>query len=152
MNENKSFEAIIGAIILLLCGLFFTHIFNTNKSHEKKKYSHNLYAKFNNIEGIKVGSKVKIGGVYVGVVEETKLKTDTYQVNVKIGLRDDIQLPTDSIISVASTGLLGEKFLNIKPGVEEDILQNGSSFNTAISTINLEDLIGKVVAAFGSNK
>lgn len=150
MNERKSFEAIIGAIIILICCLFFSHIVNTNKQVEKQKFGKILYANFTNIEGIKVGSEVKIGGVRVGMVKDAKLKTDTYQVNLKIGIRDDIQLPTDSIISVASTGLLGGKFLNIKPGVDDDILQNGGSFTNTISTLNLEDLIGKVVASFTS--
>ena len=150
MNEKKSFEAIIGAVVLLICGLFFSHIVNKNKQTEKQKFGNILYANFTNIEGIKIGSEVKIGGVRVGMVRDLKLKTDTYQVNVKIGVRDDLQLPTDSIISVASTGLLGGKFLDIKPGIDDDILQNGGSFTNTISTLNLEDLIGKVVASFGS--
>ena len=122
MNERKSFEAIIGAIIILICCLFFSHIVNTNKQVEKQKFGKILYANFTNIEGIKVGSEVRIGGVRVGMVKDAKLKT----------------------------GLLGGKFLNIKPGVDDDILQNGGSFTNTISTLNLEDLIGKVVASFTS--
>ena len=150
MENKKSFEAIIGALVLLLCGLFFSHIVKSNESLKQEKYKDVLYAKFNNIEGIKIGTEVKIAGVRVGFVEKTQLDTNTFQVKVKLNVMENLNIPDDSILAVTSSGLLGGKFLNIKPGVGDSVLTNGSSFTSTQSSMNLEDLIGKVVAAFTS--
>lgn len=150
MENKKSFEAIIGALILLLCGLFFSHIVKSNEWVKHEKYKDILYAKFNNIEGIKVGTEVKIAGVRVGFVENTQLDTNTFQVKVKLNVMENLNIPDDSILAVTSSGLLGGKFLNIKPGAGDTFLTNGSSFSSTQSSMNLEDLIGKLVASFTS--
>ena len=150
MNNKKSFEAIIGGLILLLCSLFFSHIVKSNQTIKQERYKDILYAKFNNIEGIKVGSEVKIAGIRVGLVESMKLDTNTFQAQLKLNVIDNLNIPDDSVISVASSGLLGGKFLNIKPGVSDIFLTNGASFSNTQSSLNLEDLVGKVVASFSS--
>ena len=91
MENKKSFEAIIGALILLLCGLFFSHIVKSNEWVKHEKYKDILYAKFNNIEGIKVGTEVKIAGVRVGFVENTQLDTNTFQVKVKLNVMENLK-------------------------------------------------------------
>ena len=150
MESNKSFEAITGGLVILFCGLFFTHIVKSNELVKREKYKDILYAKFNNIEGIKVGTEVKIAGVRVGQVVSTQLDTNTFQVKVKLNVVDNLNIPDDSTLAVTSSGLLGGKFLNIKPGVSDISLTNGASFSNTQSALNLEDLIGKVVASFSS--
>ena len=150
MSDKKSLEAVVGGIILLVCSLFFTHFIKVNNVSKKEAYKEILYAKFNNIEGIKIGSEVKIAGVRVGVVKDLKLDSSTFQVKAKLNVIENLNIPSDSVISVTSSGLLVGKFLNIKPGVEDAFLTNGASFSSTQSSLNLEDLIGKVVAAFGS--
>ncbi len=151
MGNKKSLEAIIGGIILLVCTLFFSHFIKVNNLTTKGEvYKEILYAKFNNIEGIKIGSEVKIAGVRVGVVKDLKLDTNTFQVKAKLNVAENLNIPSDSVIAVTSSGLLGGKFLNIKPGIEDNFLINGASFSSTQSSLNLEDLIGKVVAAFSS--
>ena len=148
MDNNKSFEAIIGGLILLICGLFFTHIMKSNSFVKKEKYNHILYAKFNNIEGIKIGTEVKIAGIRVGAVEKTEIDPSTFQVKVKLNIADNLKLPTDSSLNVSSSGLLGGKYLEIKPGMEDSVLKNGEYFSNTTSSLNIEDLINKVVASF----
>ena len=150
MEGKKSFEAIVGAVILLICALFVSHTVKIGKIQKRETYKNVLHAKFSNIDGIKVGSEVKIAGLRVGMVEETTLNPNTFQVEVKIGIKEGLNIPTDSVLAVTSSGLLGGKFLSIKPGADDMFLTNGSSFSLTQSTMNLEDLIGKVVAAFTS--
>ena len=76
------------------------------------------------------------------------MSNDDYSVNLKLSLKKDIKIPDDSIISIRSDGLLGGKFLDIKPGVSDNYLNNNDVFSATQSAINLEDLIGKVVASF----
>lgn len=149
MNTRKTFEAIIGFVILLICSLLLIHIVSFNQSAKSSKYNNILYANFNNIDGIKIGSEVKISGISIGYVEKMVLNNETYQVKVRLNIKNDIKIPNDSTIAVNSESLLGGKFLSIKIGASEEFLQNGDSFVATQSSMNLEDLIGKVVASIG---
>jgi len=148
MGNKKSFEAIIGVLVLLFCFLFFTHILKSNENVKREKYKDILYAKFNNIDGIKVGTEIKIAGVRVGYVEDIKLDTNTFQVKVKMDMSENLNIPDDSTISVSSSSLLGDKFLSIDPGISDTVLLNGSSFANTKSSMNIEDLVGKIATSF----
>jgi phospholipid/cholesterol/gamma-HCH transport system substrate-binding protein len=148
MGNKKSFEAIIGVLVLLFCFLFFTHILKSNENVKREKYKDILYAKFNNIDGIKIGTEIKIAGVRVGYVEDIKLDTNTFQVKVKMDMSENLNIPDDSTISVSSSSLLGDKFLSIDPGISDTVLLNGSSFTNTKSSINIEDLVSKIATSF----
>jgi phospholipid/cholesterol/gamma-HCH transport system substrate-binding protein len=146
-ENKKPFEAIVGCVVLLLCGLFFTHIVKINGTTKVEKYRDILYAKFNNIEGIKAGADVKIAGVRVGTVENIQLDPNIFQVKVKLNVLENLNIPDDSILSITSSGLFGDKFLDIKPGISDSVLTNGASFINTKSAINLDDLISKVATS-----
>ena len=148
MDTRKTFEAIVGFVIVLFCLLFSVNVFKSGIKIKNTKYNKLLYAKFNNIDGIKVGSVVKIAGVNVGSVENIELDTGDFNVKLTMRLRSDTSIPADSVISVNSEGLLGGKYLGIETGIEETYLQNGEYFSSTQSTMNIEKLIGKVVASF----
>ena len=148
MDTRKTFEAIVGFVIVLFCLLFSVNVFKSGIKIKNTKYNKLLYAKFNNIDGIKVGSVVKIAGVNVGSVENIELDTGDFNVKLTMRFRSDVSIPADSVISVNSEGLLGGKYLGIETGIEETYLQNGEYFSSTQSTMNIEKLIGKVVASF----
>ena len=148
MDTKKTFEAIIGFVIVLFCLLFVVNVFKSGIKIRNAAYNKLLYAKFNNIDGIKVGSVVKIAGVNVGSVENIELDTGDFNVKLTMRLRSDTSIPADSVISVNSEGLLGGKYLGIETGIEETYLRNGEYFNSTQSSMNIEKLIGKVVASF----
>ncbi|MBQ7552366.1 MAG: outer membrane lipid asymmetry maintenance protein MlaD [Rickettsiales bacterium] len=148
MDTRKTFEAIVGFVIVLFCLLFSVNVFKSGIKIKNTEYNKLLYAKFNNIDGIKVGSVVKIAGVNVGSVENIELDTGDFNVKLTMRLRSDTSIPADSVISVNSEGLLGGKYLGIETGIEETYLQNGEYFSSTQSTMNIEKLIGKVVASF----
>ncbi len=147
-DNKKPFEAIVGFVVLLICGLFFSHIVKLNQIPRIEKYKDILYAKFNNIDGINVGDDVKIAGIRVGVIEKIHLDRNVFQAEVKLNVLDNLKIPDDSILAVSSNGLFGGKFLEIKPGISEKVLTNGSSFVNTKSSINLDDLIGKLATSF----
>ena len=148
MDTRKTFEAIIGFVIVLFCLLFVVNVFKSGIKIRNAAYNKLLYAKFNNINGIKIGSVVKIAGVNVGSVENVELDNDDFNVKLTMRLRSDMNVPVDSVISVNSEGLLGGKYLGIEPGIEDTYLKSGEYFSSTQSTMNIEKLIGKVVASF----
>ena len=148
MDTKKTFEAIIGFIIVLFCLLFAVNVFKSGIKIKNTTYNKLLYARFNNIDGIKLGSIVKIAGVNVGSVEDIELDGSDFNVKLTMRLMSNISIPSDSVISVNSEGLLGGKYLSIEPGIEETYLKNGDYFSSTQSTMNIEKLIGKVIASF----
>ena len=148
METRKTFEGIIGFVIVLFCLLFAVNVFKSGIKIKNTTYNKLLYAKFNNIDGIKVGSVVKIAGVSVGSVENIELDNNDFNVKLTMRLRSDMDVPVDSVVSVNSEGLLGGKYLGVEPGIEDTYLKSGEYFTSTQSTMNIEKLIGKVVASF----
>ena len=106
--------------------------------------TYKLYAYFDNIAGLTVRSKVTMAGVTIGKVTAIDLDRDSYtgRVTMEIEKRVD-NLPLDSTASILTAGLLGEKYIGISVGGEEDLLADGATIHDTQSALVLEDLIGK---------
>ena len=98
-----------------------------------------LFARFSSIEGLKVGAVVEIAGVEVGRVKSIEL--DNYQAKVGISLSDVVKVPDDSILSIRTKGLLGEKYVRLSPGGSQDYLKPDGEIIETEPPINLEELI-----------
>jgi phospholipid/cholesterol/gamma-HCH transport system substrate-binding protein len=107
-----------------------------------------LQARFTNSGGLNPGSNVIISGVPVGRVDSVKLNPDDYSSLVLFSVRKDVRLPVDTIASIRTTGLIGDKFLALAPGGETEFLPAGSLITDTESTVDLESLISRF--AFGN--
>ena len=110
--------------------------------------TYKLIAKFDKIDGINIGSDVRMAGIKIGVILDQYLDTETYEAVLRFNLAGSINIPTDTIASVVSSGLLGKKYLSLEPGAEEIYLKDGEQIIHTQSSINIETLIGKF--AFGN--
>lgn len=139
--KKNNFEIIVGVFIVVFSVLFVLFTMKmTNKKINEEHYK--LYAVFENIEGINVGTKIKIGGIDIGEVEKLNIN-DNYQVKLVLKIKKDMLLPLDSNIKVATSGIIGGKYLRVDVGGEEEYLKNGDSFEYTESTMDLEDMITK---------
>lgn len=111
--------------------------------------TYTLYAEFENISGIKTGAAVQISGVTVGTVSELNLNEDALAVTT-LKLNKNIEIPKDSMASVKSQGIIGDKLIQISPGGDEESYQEGEVIVDTESALDLESLISKF--AFGSVK
>jgi phospholipid/cholesterol/gamma-HCH transport system substrate-binding protein len=107
-----------------------------------------LKARFSNAGGLNPGSNVLIAGVPVGRVEAIALNPADYSALVEIRVRTDVKLPVDSIASIKTSGLIGDKFLALSPGGEDEMLAAGALINDTESTVDIESLISRF--AFGN--
>lgn len=105
-------------------------------------------AVFDSVDGIALNSDVKIGGVKVGSVANIEFSPN-YQVIVTLHVQKGLVLPDDSTLAIATSGLIGDKYIEILPGCNSEALSPGGTFIQAKSAINIENLINKVVLAFG---
>jgi len=106
--------------------------------------TYKLYAYFDNIAGLTVRSKVTMAGVTIGKVTAIDLDRESYTGRVTLEIQQDIDiLPFDSTASILTAGLLGEKYIGISVGGEEETLGDGDTIRDTQSSLVLEDLIGK---------
>ncbi|AJE22394.1 outer membrane lipid asymmetry maintenance protein MlaD [Azotobacter chroococcum] len=106
--------------------------------------TYKLYAYFDNIAGLTVRAKVTMAGVAIGKVTAIDLDRNSYTGRVTMELERRVDnLPSDSTASILTAGLLGEKYVGISVGGEEELLKDGDSIQDTQSALVLEDLIGK---------
>jgi phospholipid/cholesterol/gamma-HCH transport system substrate-binding protein len=103
-----------------------------------------LYASFEEVGGLRPRAPVAIAGVKVGQVAEIRLDDDM-RARVMLDLDPSLALPSDSSARIVTSGLLGDQFITLEPGAEEDMLGPGDEIDFTESAISLESLIGKFV-------
>ncbi len=109
--------------------------------------NYTVVAQFDNIAGIKKGAAVQVAGVTVGQASKIWLDDDGYA-NVALLVGKSLELPVDSTASVKSQGLIGDKFIALSPGGEEELFKDGALLTDTESSVDIESLISKF--AFGS--
>ncbi|QLF92397.1 outer membrane lipid asymmetry maintenance protein MlaD [Pseudomonas sp. ABC1] len=136
----------IGVGLFLLAGLLALLLLSLRVSGltVASGEGYKLYAYFDNIAGLTVRSKVTMAGVNIGKVTAIDLDRESYMGRVTLEIRKDVDiLPTDSTASILTAGLLGEKYIGISVGGEEELLKDGDTIADTQSSLVLEDLIGK---------
>ncbi|MEC4674380.1 MAG: outer membrane lipid asymmetry maintenance protein MlaD [Nitrospirota bacterium] len=102
-----------------------------------------VYADFSSTSGLKAGAPVEIAGVAVGRVKAIHLKD--YQANVTLAIKSDITLYSDSIASIKTRGIIGEKFMEMSPGGAGDPLKTGDTIQDTEAGIDLEQVISQFI-------
>jgi phospholipid/cholesterol/gamma-HCH transport system substrate-binding protein len=144
---NNIFETIIGAVVIFISVFFLIFAKIQSDTIPDDLTTYKLIAKFDKIDGINIGSDVRMAGIKIGVILDQELDTETYEAVLEFNIASNIKIPSDTIASVVSSGLLGKKYLSLDPGAEEIYLKDGEQIIHTQSSINIETLIGKF--AFG---
>lgn len=151
---TRKIEILVGLFLLSGLAAFLVLVFNVaNVEVKSGDSSYTLYAKFNNIGGLKVRSPVKVGGVVVGRVSEINLDPEKLVPVVTIAMDKRYQqFPETSTLSILTSGLLGEQFLGLTPGFMDDdieLLADGDRIEDTHSALVLEELIGQFLYSMG---
>ena len=100
-------------------------------------------ADFPSVGGLKAGSSVEIAGVEVGRVDSIGLAD--YQARVVLRLEPDVKLQEDSIASIKTKGLIGEKYIRISPGGSDKIIGPGGRIREVEAPVDFEELLSKYI-------
>lgn len=116
--------------------------------------SYELRAAFPNVDGIEVGTDVRVAGVKVGRVTEVELDPQTYFAEARLRLPEHIRLPSDSAALIQSDGLLGGAYIELQPGGAPDNLAPGDEIEDVQGAVSLISLMMKFVdsQASGDNQ
>lgn len=107
--------------------------------------SYPVEARFNSVSGLKEGALVEIGGVRVGKVVSVALDPEEYEAVLKLDIDKGVKLQDDSIASIRTAGIIGDRYVDITPGGSEDYIEPGGEITETESAINLEELVSKYI-------
>ncbi len=145
---KNSMEFLVGIFMIagfLAFGYLALQLGEVSIFSDSKNYT--VIAQFDNIAGVKKGASVQVAGVAVGQAGKIWLDDDGYA-NVALLVDKSLELPIDSTASVKSQGLIGDKFIALSPGGDEELFEDGALLTDTESSVDIESLISKF--AFGS--
>ncbi len=141
--EKAKLEMVVGVFVLvgLLCLAYLS--VKLGKLELIGGGVYEVEAQFNSASGLKPGSAIEIAGVEVGRVRGITLNQD--RAMVKLAVNNTIKLYTDTIASIKTRGIIGEKFLALSPGGGGDPLKPGDTIRDTESGLDLEELVSQFV-------
>jgi phospholipid/cholesterol/gamma-HCH transport system substrate-binding protein len=141
MQQNNVFETLIGAAVVAVAVAFLAFAYYRTGSGSLSGYE--LNAKLSKVDGLGVGTDVRLAGIKIGSVTDLTLDPKTYLATVHMNIRDDIKIPADSSVLVTSAGFLGSQYLSITPGGDDKMMVAGGYFENAQGSIDIMNLVGR---------
>ena len=144
--KRNVLEILIGFGVIVVAVIFVIYALSVGiNRRDSNTGGYILIAKFQNAEGIYIGSDVMLAGVKIGVVDDMKLDNQSFTVVIKLKIDNDIKLPKDSQAAIISSGMIGNKFISISPGGDDVLLSNNDVVIYTQSSLNLESLVDKFI-------
>lgn len=145
MAENTT-EVLVGTGVLAVAAGFLIYAAGLTGISTTSAGSYPLTASFRSVEGISLGSEVRMAGVKVGTVTSLDLNPETFRADTAFTVKEGIDIPDDSAISISSEGLLGGNFVEIVPGGSLFNLDAGGEISDTQSSVSLITLLLKFVS------
>jgi phospholipid/cholesterol/gamma-HCH transport system substrate-binding protein len=139
MKQNLM-ETAVGALVIAIALGFFIFMYSTT-GVGKGSGGYHLTAKFKNVEGINIGSDVRMSGIKIGSVTNQALDNNTFDAILTFAIDPTIKLPDDSTAKISSEGLLGGKFIALEPGGNETILADGGTITYTQGALDIWSLV-----------
>jgi phospholipid/cholesterol/gamma-HCH transport system substrate-binding protein len=148
IGQNNSAEVLIGALVVLLAialaGYLYLHRGAAGSGYD-------IQARLAKVDGLGVGTDVRISGVKVGNISSLSLDPNNFLVTVHMTIHDDVKIPADSSLTVDSSGILGSQYISINPGGDEKNLPPGGMIDNAQGSIDMNGLIGRFLGGSTSS-
>jgi len=143
--STRTIEIAVGLFVAAgLAALFMLAMKVSNLANYTGDDGYEISARFDNIGGLKVRSPVAASGVRVGQVTGIEYDSGGYEARVTMSIDPQYdKFPTDTAASVLTSGLLGEQFIGLQPGAEEEYLMAGSEIELTQSALVLEQIVGQ---------
>ena len=144
MNTKKySKEFIAGCFVLvgLLCIAYMTVKLGRMELFSNKGYT--ISAAFSSVSGLRVGANVEIAGVTVGRVTDIRLTADHSAAHVTLNMQDGILVGPNAVAAVKTSGIIGDKFIELSPGSIDKPIGNGGVIQATMAAADIDDIINQ---------
>lgn len=148
MQNSRKQEFVVGIFVIigLIAAIYLTLVMGDKPWSTGDSY--NIKARFNDVTGLREGSAIRVSGVKVGFVSKLELDRENFTVWAYLDIPKWLTLDDDTIASVKTDGLIGDKYVSIQPGGSGFQIEPGGSLFETESAVDLEGLIKNF--AFGS--
>ena len=147
--KRSTIDLWVGIFVAIgIAAVTFLSLKVANLTPQSQNQTYALYAEFGNIGGLKVKAPVKSSGVVVGRVTSIQLDTKTYLARVNLEVDKRYTFSSDTSAEILTSGLLGEQYLGLTEGGDEENLKPGDRIQITSSALVLEQLIGKFMLNF----
>jgi len=136
-------ETVMGAVVLIVAAFFVYFATSTAQVQMVKGYE--VTALFYKIGGLKQGADVRVSGIKVGTVIDQSLDPKTFDAVVKMTIQASVKLPADTVASIASEGMLGDKYIRLEPGQSKTLVADGGLLSKTKDFRSLEDQVGEII-------
>ena len=150
-RDDTITEIFVGAAVVVAAIGFVAYAASSASGLSGGVGSYELSASFRSAEGIAVGTEVRLAGVRVGTVTGMELNPETFRAETTFSVSDDLDLPDDSAVAIASEGLLGGTFVEIIPGGSPFVLGPGEAILDTQSSVSLITLLMRFVSGEGGS-
>ncbi|WP_111429559.1 outer membrane lipid asymmetry maintenance protein MlaD [Rhodobacteraceae bacterium DSL-40] len=137
---NSAAETAVGAVVLAIAAGFFFYAGQTS-GLQVTDDSYALVANFRSVEGISVGTDVRLAGIKVGTVTALDLDRATYRARAVFTVEKGLEIPEDSDVKIASEGLLGGSYVEITPGASDFMVADGDELVNTQGSVSLLNLL-----------
>lgn len=141
---QRSVEIAVGIFVVLgFSALIFLALQVSGLSMDTQKDTYRIYAQFDDLGGLSIRGRVSMAGVTIGRVSNISLDKESYSALVEMEIFSEVDnLSTDSVAAIETSGLLGDKYVSLSVGADEEFLNDGDTIFDTQSALNLEKLIG----------
>lgn len=152
--NTRTVEIVVGIFMLLGLGALVVLAANaSNLTSFGGKPGYQVSAYFENIGGLRVRAPVRISGVRIGHVVSIGYSDEFQQAHVVLHVDNDYRtLPIDTSAAVYTSGMIGEQYISLQPGAEDEYMQDGDTIDVTQSAVVLERLIGQFLLNQSSDK
>ena len=147
--RSNTFETFIGAIVIILAVSFLFYSFSITDNNAEGTYK--IKATFNRIDGIQIGSDVRLSGIKIGSVAKSSLNQTTFEADLVLIIDNSIFIPDDSSAKITMDGLLGSNYISIEPGGSDIYLTENDYLLYTQGSIDLIGLVGEALFSVEEN-
>ncbi|MDA8712828.1 outer membrane lipid asymmetry maintenance protein MlaD [Alphaproteobacteria bacterium] len=149
MKDNLV-ETLVGAAVLLVAALFVVYGYSVTEADGGDGYR--LNAQFDRVDGLTIGSDVRMSGIKIGTVTGLNLDPQSYYANAEFVIGSDIELPDDTSAKITSEGLLGGNYVSLSPGGSEDMLAEDDEILYTQGSVDLIGLVSQALFSAGDEE
>ncbi|WP_242410713.1 outer membrane lipid asymmetry maintenance protein MlaD [Magnetospirillum gryphiswaldense] len=144
VTKGGSRDTVTGAIVVAVAALALVLVYVKDASKAGQIEGYSVTARFNRLDGISIGSPVRLSGVKIGSVVEETLDPE-FRAVTRLQIAENVALPADSTAVIRTDGLLGAKYIEIGPGGDDRPLQDGDSIIYTQDSMVIEDLMELII-------
>ncbi len=141
--SKQTVNTLVGAVVVVI-GLFAIVISHRGGPTEDTT-GYTLIAEFGAVDGVTVGTKVLLAGIVIGDVAEISYDESEQRAKLDFTVENGIKIPLDSVALIVTDGLLGNKYIKIQPGGDEEMMKGGDIFEYVQDSISFEEILEKVI-------